>query len=136
MKTGGKKVEKRMDGSKENILSIGGRIVANTLFLRPKEGFCKGWNIIDSKYYGKNIKEKTNHVVNCSTICGPKDSGGLTTSDIEIMNSIMLWKWLWKLENTQGVSKEMVKRKYMSKCCHISKGCNGSPLIIAEFVWS
>ena len=35
----------------------------------------------------------------------PKSCGGLCVLDLEIMNKCLLIKWLWKLENTEGVSR-------------------------------
>lgn len=45
----------------------------------------------------------------------PKDLGGLGVLDLELMNISLLCKWLWKLENEEGVWQEILRKKYLSK---------------------
>jgi hypothetical protein len=42
-----------------------------------------------------------------------KDCGGLGVLDLATMNKSMLCKWLWKLENTEGISQHLLSRKYL-----------------------
>jgi hypothetical protein len=43
------------------------------------------------------------HLVNWETVCTPKDLGGLGVLNLELMNISLLCKWLWKLENEEGL---------------------------------
>lgn len=56
------------------------------------------------------------HLVNWPTICRPKDQGGLGVLDLDIMNISLLGKWLWKLENDEGLWQQLLRRKYLGKC--------------------
>lgn len=51
---------------------------------------------------GEKEKQKY-HLVAWSTVCRPKDLGGLGVSDLELMNIALLAKWLWKLFNVDGL---------------------------------
>lgn len=48
-----------------------------------------------------NSKRKY-HLVNWHVVCMPKDYGGLGVLDLKAMNQSLLYKRLWKLENTEG----------------------------------
>lgn len=52
-------------------------------------------------------------MVKWSEICGPKNQGGLGVLDLEIMNKALLGKWLWKLENEEGIWQEYLRNKYL-----------------------
>lgn len=47
-------------------------------------------------------------------MCIPKDQGGLGILDLELMNKAMLRKWLWNLENTDGLWQNILKSKYLN----------------------
>ena len=56
---------------------------------------------------------KKYHLVQWQKVCMPKDQGGLGVIDLEKMNIALLGKWIWKLENEEGIwhlahSKECV----------------------------
>jgi hypothetical protein len=42
------------------------------------------------------------HLVSWSVVCLPKDQGGLGILNLDIMNTSLLSKWLWKLFNEKG----------------------------------
>jgi hypothetical protein len=72
-------------------------------FLETPKGFIKKagtyrkrmvWHKIDGK--------KRYHLVNCHTLCLPKDCGGLGVLDLTTMNKSILRKWLWKMERIEG----------------------------------
>jgi hypothetical protein len=48
-------------------------------------------------------------------VCRPKDQGGLGVHDLEVKNSTLLGKWLFKLLNEDGVWKTILKRKYIGE---------------------
>lgn len=41
--------------------------------------------------------------MNWAEVCQPKGQGGLGVFDLNVMNISLLGKWLWKLENEEGV---------------------------------
>lgn len=60
-----------------------------------------------------NSIEKRYHLVNWPTICMPKSCGGLGILDLEAMNKCLLMKWLWKMENSEGLWQELLHNKYL-----------------------
>lgn len=46
-------------------------------------------------------------------VCLPKDQGGLGVLNLKTMNVALLGKWLWKLENEQGLWQEILRKKYL-----------------------
>lgn len=58
----------------------------------------------------------------------PKSCGGLGILDLEIMNKCLLMKWLWKLENSEGLWQELIHNKYLSNqtLAAVSGGSNDS----------
>lgn len=64
-------------------------------------------------------KHKKYHLANWETICSPKDQGGLGILDLRCMNISLLTKWLWKLENGEGMWQTIIKEKYMKKTVEI-----------------
>jgi hypothetical protein len=53
------------------------------------------------------------HLVNWETIRSPKDLGGLGVLNLELTNIILLCKWIWKLENEEGMWQNILKKKYL-----------------------
>lgn len=58
--------------------------------------------------------KKKYHLVNWFVVCMPKSRGGLGILDLNIMNKCLLMKWLWKLENSEGLWQDLLFRKYLS----------------------
>jgi hypothetical protein len=48
-------------------------------------------------------------------ICRPKDQGGLGVEVLEIKNSCLLSKWLYKLLSEEGLWQQLLKKKYLSQ---------------------
>jgi hypothetical protein len=46
-------------------------------------------------------------------VCRPKDQGGLGIHDLEVKNSALLGKWLFKLLTEDGIWQTLLKRKYI-----------------------
>jgi hypothetical protein len=53
------------------------------------------------------------HLVNWEMVCTPKDLGALGFLNLELMNISLLCKWLWKLENEEGLWQNLLKNKYL-----------------------
>lgn len=64
---------------------------------------------------------KKYHLVNWPEICQPRDQGGLGETDLDIKNISLLCKWLWKLENEDGVWQSLLREKYIKK--HLLTTC-------------
>jgi hypothetical protein len=48
-------------------------------------------------------------------VCSPKDVDGLGVLHLVIMSIYLLCKWLWKIENEDGVWQDILKKKYLQK---------------------
>jgi hypothetical protein len=48
-------------------------------------------------------------------MCTPKDLDGPGVLNLDLMNISLLCKWLWKLENEDGMWQDILKRKYLQK---------------------
>jgi hypothetical protein len=46
-------------------------------------------------------------------ICRPKDQGGLGIEVLDIKNSCLLSKWLFKIINEEGMWQELICNKYL-----------------------
>jgi hypothetical protein len=46
-------------------------------------------------------------------VCSPRGQGGLGVLDLHKMNEALLAKWLWKLENTNGLWQTIIRHKYV-----------------------
>jgi hypothetical protein len=60
------------------------------------------------------------HIVTCrltkwNLICRPKDQGGLEIQVLEIKNSCLLTKWLFKLLSEEGLWQQLLRNKYLSQ---------------------
>jgi hypothetical protein len=52
------------------------------------------------------------HMVNWTTMCKPKDQGGLGILNTKLMNIALMMKWVWKLyQNEQGLWAELIRAK-------------------------
>jgi hypothetical protein len=48
-------------------------------------------------------------------VCQPKDQGGLGISNLDHRNISPLCKWLWRLENKDGLWLQLLRAKYLKK---------------------
>ena len=46
-------------------------------------------------------------------VCTPKDQGGLGIQDLEVKNTALLGKWLFKLLTEDGQWQTLLNRKYV-----------------------
>lgn len=64
----------------------------------------------------------------------PKNQGGLRILDLDIMNTTLLSKWLWKLFNVKGMWQDMPWRKYLgNETIGQLQGKNGDSHFLARF---
>ena len=53
------------------------------------------------------------HLVKWSSMCSPKSQGGLGILNLEYMNDALLTKWLWNIENSNGLWQKIIAKKYI-----------------------
>ena len=58
-------------------------------------------------------KKKKYRLVKWNVVCRPKHQGGLGIHDLEIKNTALLGKWLFKLLTEDGVWQTLLRRKYI-----------------------
>ena len=46
-------------------------------------------------------------------VCSPRGHGGLGVLDLHKMNEALLAKWIWKLENMNGLWQTIIRHKYV-----------------------
>jgi hypothetical protein len=46
-------------------------------------------------------------------LCQPKDQGGLGIRDLDIQNTVLLSKWLYKLLTTDEIWQQLIRNKYL-----------------------
>jgi hypothetical protein len=63
----------------------------------------KKWIYTEKDFCGKEEKIQKCHLVGWETVCTPKNRGGLGILDLRCMNISLLTKWIWKLENQEGL---------------------------------
>jgi hypothetical protein len=54
------------------------------------------------------------HLANWEMVCTPKMQGGLGVLDLNCMNDALLAKWLWNIENSNGLWQEIIRAKYIN----------------------
>ena len=59
------------------------------------------------------MKKKKYRLARWDVVCRPKDQGGLGISDLQVKNSALLGKWLFKLLSEDGVWQTLLRRKYI-----------------------
>jgi hypothetical protein len=60
-------------------------------------------------------EKKKYRLIKWTVVCRSKDVGGLGVHDLEIKNSALLGKWIFKLLTEDGVWQTLVKRKYIGE---------------------
>jgi hypothetical protein len=56
---------------------------------------------------------KKMHLVNWNAVCSPKSQGGLGVLNLVYMSDALLTKWLWNLENSNGLWQSIITEKYI-----------------------
>jgi hypothetical protein len=121
------RLQKRLSSWKGKLLSLGGRLVlVNSVltnmvlymisfFILPK-GVLHKLDYYRSRFFWQGDSEKKKYrLVKWSVVCRPKDMGGLGVHDLEVKNSALLGKWLFKLLTENGIWQTMVRRKYIGE---------------------
>jgi hypothetical protein len=109
------RLQLRLSSWKGKLLSIGGRLVlinsvlSNmvlymlSFFLLPK-GVLKRLDFFHSRFFWQGDSEKKKYrLTKWSVVCRPKDQGGLGIQDLEVNNTTLLGKWLFRLLTEDGV---------------------------------
>jgi hypothetical protein len=109
------RLQLRLSSWKRKLLSIGGRLVlinsvlSNmvlymlSFFLLPK-GVLNRLDFFRSRFFWQGDSEKKQYrLANWSVVCRPKDQGGLGIHDLEVKNTSLLEKWLFKLLTEDGI---------------------------------
>jgi hypothetical protein len=118
------KILKRLDGWQSTSLSYGGKLIlfnaclsciptyAMSMYLLPKT-VVKKIDIVRKRFFWQGGANKRKyHLVKWAVITKPKKKGGLGVKDLRKMNISLLCKWWWKLENEEGLWREIVRKKY------------------------
>jgi hypothetical protein len=121
------KVEKKTACWKGGLNSIGRRLIlietalSNvptymlSMFRIPK-GVLKRCDFYRSRMLWQEKQGvKKYHLVRWPDVCQPKDQGGLGISNLEYRNTSLLCKWLWRLENDDGLWQQLLRAKYLKK---------------------
>jgi hypothetical protein len=67
-----------------------------------------------SRFFWQGDSEKKKYrLVKWSVVCTPKDQGGLGIHDLQVKNTALLGKWLFKLLTEDGIWQTLLKWKYV-----------------------
>jgi hypothetical protein len=69
--------------------------------------------LIHQKYYDTPPILVGHQLVKRSVVCTPKDQGGLGIRNLQVKNTTLLGKWLFKLLTENGMWQTLLKRKYV-----------------------
>jgi hypothetical protein len=58
-------------------------------------------------------RRKRYRLAKWSVVCSPKDQGGLGIQDLEVKNTALLGKWLFRLLTEDGIWQTILNRKYV-----------------------
>jgi hypothetical protein len=119
------RLQKRLSSWKGKLLSLGGRLILInsvltnmvlymiSFFLLPK-GVLHRLDYYRSRFFWQGDSEKKKYrLVKWSVVCTPKDQGGLGIHDLQVKNTALLGKWLYKLLTEDGMWQILLKRKYV-----------------------
>lgn len=117
------KVEKRLETWKCNQLSHGGRsiLINSSLSSIPvysmgfywlHEGTHKRFDTGRGRFFWEGVgNKKKYHMIKWETLAVPKEFGGLGFIDTRIMNTVLLAKWIFKLDRGENSMALVVLRK-------------------------
>jgi hypothetical protein len=61
------------------------------------------------------LNTRKNYLMGWKSVCQPKDDVGLGLLDLRCMIIILLVKWMWRLESSNGLWQKIIKEKYLKK---------------------
>jgi hypothetical protein len=64
-------------------------------------------------FWQGDCDKKKYRLAKWNVVCHPKDHGGLGIHDLEVKNTALLGKWLFKLLTEDGTWQTILKRKYI-----------------------
>jgi hypothetical protein len=116
--------EKRLNSWKGKHLSIGGKLtlinsVLSSLpmymmsFFAIPRGVLKKIDYFRSRFFWQQEEKRKYRLAKWSILCQPKDQGGLGIRNLDIQNTALLSKWLYKLLTTDGTWQELIRNKYL-----------------------
>jgi hypothetical protein len=80
----------------------------------PRNPCQIGWIFSDQDSFGRvTAKRKKYRLAKWSVVYRPKDQGGLGIQDLEVKNTALLGKWLFRLLTEDGVWQTLLRRKYI-----------------------
>jgi hypothetical protein len=80
-------------------------------FLEIPIGVRKRLEFFISRFFWKSDGHKKKYrLTKWDIICRPKDQGGLGVEVLDLKNTSLLSKWLYKLMNEQGVWQELLQK--------------------------
>jgi hypothetical protein len=86
-----------------------------SFFLLPK-GILHKLDYYRSWFFWQGDNEKKKYrLAKWSVVCSPKDQDGLGIHDLDIKNTVLLGKWLFKLLTKEGTWQTIFKRKYIGQ---------------------
>jgi hypothetical protein len=86
-----------------------------SFFLLPK-GVLYKLDYYRSRFFWQGDNEKKKYrLAKWSAVCSPKDQGGLGIHDLEVKNTALLRKWLFKLLIEEETWQTILKRKYIGQ---------------------
>jgi hypothetical protein len=86
-----------------------------SFFLLPK-GILYKLDYYWSRFFWQGDNEKKKYrLTKWSVVCSPKDQGGLGIHGLEVKNTALLRKWLFKLLIEEGTWQIILKRKYIGQ---------------------
>ena len=119
------RLQLRLNSWKGKLLSLGGRLVLiNSVltnmvlymisFFQLPKGVLKRLDYFRSRFFWQGDSEKKKYrLARWDVVCRPKDQGGLGIHDLQVKNSALLGKWLFKLLSEEGTWQSLLRRKYV-----------------------
>ncbi|WVZ75254.1 hypothetical protein U9M48_023328 [Paspalum notatum var. saurae] len=84
-----------------------------SFFAIPK-GVLKKLNYFRSRFFWQGDESKRKYrLARWNILCQPKDQGGLGIHDLNIKNTALLSKWLFKLLTSDGTWQQFLRNKYL-----------------------
>jgi hypothetical protein len=83
-----------------------------SFFLLPK-GVLSRLDFFRSRFFWQGDSEKKYRLAKWSVVCHPKDQGGLGIQDLEVKNTALLGKWLFRLLTEDRVWQTLLRQKYV-----------------------